>query len=1168
MPKFTDEQIERAKNIDVRTFLEQTEGFIFQQSGKYLKCRDPERTGQPSSLSIDTSLNRIFYNSVTGNRPLSAIDWCKDIKKMDFQSSIRLILGESPQGKMAEKPKYQQFTPQPKVDISKAFVLPEKTDKPTNVKAYLNRTRGIANHIINYCLKHDLIYQDIHKNAVFVGKDDNGQPKYAARRGTFTPDGKEPFKRDSAGSDKDFAFKLVGKDTETIYVTEAAIDALSLATLEDKFNGEWSHRNKTYISTGGAGIDNAIEQFCKTHTVKTINICFDNDEAGKNGMEKIMQKFRAMGYEVNDMRASLAHDYNDELTEFNKNPDFYPEPPLPIRAALDKTHERTDNMPEIDISVNENQETEKNEKEEHQQCLFSLEHHGEKVEYMSKTDNLFDILNAFATSEKPFVSMAEKGNIISNSKAAEIEQGDNFGFSANINIDENSLSLFNGEHLKVYPLDRIVGIVHEIANENLSSEEREKSLLHRLTEYSADTEHTTQFDNFINEDDIPPEPSDYYAQYGIPSEHKEHTVQSSENISFSQPETEQLSHTNEQALTSQSVTEQAISKSESINQETTSQKQPIEQHSIIFGNMAYNKIPDKEHIPNIDPLLSVNIFKRIQEENIAFSGKLTENGIIVAVSKENSQKVKSIIREETELLRQKEKHEHKLAPKDSVQQTNGESVSKKQIESNAPEPKLEEKKYEQSTPVTETVLEQMKSQDKMNLLLASMKDSQETRRANILDKIDSIDEKIQRHQERITKLNAKVADLETSLKTSYAFKRAFGNTAIGKLIDKSIEKKQAQIAKIREVKIPKREDKIRKQNLKKSKENIKLGKVNRKIDKIDKVQDFLNDISSKDGEERHRGFIKGLENLSDIHRETLENKSHTLTSKISDLTAQYNSPDISHRERLEIGKKINSLRVKSVTISEKIKGMDKLHSDLEDMKNGKFTEEQINNAVNKTSDKLSEKLENAENTENQSMIDSIIETSVQSGSEAISEVSAENIVEYEKIKPTLEREKIQEERQPDVTKDTEKQILIAVSVITGIDISELNRLPAEIKSDIIAEYQENNGNIPTEKLVEKICDIADIKPPETLKQSEPVMPKSEEKEKENPLRQIEDMLEENDNYFDGMLNNLPADKPKDKGEPLFSRSRVMSDEFKPTSEMSQDDTEQDKSKKKNHGISL
>ena len=331
MPKFTDEQVERAKNIDVRTFLEKTEGYVFQQHGRYLKCQNPEQTGQPSSLTVDTNLNRIFYNSETGKKPLSALDWCKEIRNLDFQSSMQLILGESPHGERAEKPKFHQHISEPINSVSKELNLPEKSDTSKNVYAYLTKTRGIPANIVNDCLKNGTIYQDERRNAVFVGYDDNKQAKYAARRGTFTPDGKEPFKRDCSGSDKKFAFKLEGKSTDTVYVAEAAIDALSLAALEDKFNGSGAYKEKTYISTGGAGIDNALEQFCKTHDVKTINICFDNDEAGKSGMENIMKKFREKGYEVNDMRATLAHDYNDELVKFNNDPKFYKEPPITVR---------------------------------------------------------------------------------------------------------------------------------------------------------------------------------------------------------------------------------------------------------------------------------------------------------------------------------------------------------------------------------------------------------------------------------------------------------------------------------------------------------------------------------------------------------------------------------------------------------------------------------------------------------------------------------------------------------------------------------------------------------------------------------------------------------------------------------------------------------------------
>lgn len=122
------------------------------------------------------------------------------------------------------------------------------------------------------------------------------------------------------------------------------------------------------------------------------------------------------------------------------------------------------------------------------------------------------------------------------------------------------------------------------------------------------------------------------------------------------------------------------------------------------------------------------------------------------------------------------------------------------------------------------------------------------------------------------------------------------------------------------------------------------------------------------------------------------------------------------------------------------------------------------------------------------------------------------------------------------------------AVITGVNISELNRLPQEIKADIIAEFQENNGNISTKQLAERICEIADIEPPEIIKPTEPEIKPLDSKEKENTSRELENMRE------------------AAKDEPLFSRSKVMSDEFKPTSEKSQEDI--DKSKDKKHNISI
>lgn len=84
--------------------------------------------------------------------------------------------------------------------------------------------RGIDYAIVQDCIADGTIYEsaDYH-NAVFVGKDESGTPKYAACRGTMGS-----FKRDASGSDKRYSFRLLAREpTSTVHLFEAAIDVLS-----------------------------------------------------------------------------------------------------------------------------------------------------------------------------------------------------------------------------------------------------------------------------------------------------------------------------------------------------------------------------------------------------------------------------------------------------------------------------------------------------------------------------------------------------------------------------------------------------------------------------------------------------------------------------------------------------------------------------------------------------------------------------------------------------------------------------------------------------------------------------------------------------------------------------------------------------------------------------
>lgn len=1155
MPKYTEEQIQKAKDIDVRTFLEQTEGYTFKQSGRYLKCENPEHTGQPSSLAIDTRMNRIFYNSVTGNRPLSAVDWCTIVNKMDFQSAMRLVLGENPQGERVAAPKFEPHRPVKNEEEKKEFHIPEKSPTISRLYAYLTKSRGISSHIVNDCINKGIVFQDQRNNAVFAGFDDDGNMKYAARRGTLTIEGVEPFKRDVAGSDKKFAFKMVGNNTDTIYVTEAAIDAMSLASLEDKFNGLGAFKNKTYISTGGAGMDKAIEQFCKTHDVKTINICFDNDEAGKNGMEKIMDKFRSLGYEVNDMRASLAHDYNDELIASNNNPDFYPEPPVTVSMPKKEINERNDIAMQNFDSPTADEST-------YTDTLSAQKQTEHIKEQVTQQDIHEQVPEEYEYYEPSFEEMAELwGEPVQNN-------------------------------------------YYDIETENLQEQQKQKG---NQAERNEDVIQNSNYEQSIMENTQSPESerNDYIMQYddSIPpmmssNEHYEPTPEEMAEVfgnpvsNNTQPITEAPTQNNNERNdvtmpNSMSPKQKPVEKQDQATPKQNNQQEQSSQNqrsATVVGNTPYKSIPDKVHM-RVDHSLTLNLANRLQEENISYSGRMDKNELVFAVSNKDKDRVSDIIKQEQEALRKKEEPEipvQPIEPKSSLSE-NPKTQSAQITQSSEPTA------VKQDTPeLTAETLEDKQPCERANSLLSSLREHHEKRRSDLQDKIEKINLKIQTRTDRIDKLNNKVKNLESTIKSFNAFTAVVkpDSVLLGKLANFMAENKERKLQMINDVKIPKHKDKIAHQKDKLAKAQIKLAKVERKIDKIDKVQNFLSSITSKDRDIRHKGFITGMENLTEVRAENLVSKMEKTSAKMEKLNAEYNQPDKSHRERYEIKQKYNDLSAKFKNMENKFEQYKGVSEKLKNM-----NDSQIDSSLEKTIAKLNERIEKMESNE-KGLINTIVEHSVEAGTEAINEVTQDKSLD--RVNPEITHERVPNERMS-VTEAKEQQILNAIAVATGIDISEMNRLPDEIKADIITEFQENSGNISSEKLTERICEIADIKLPENIKQPETIPEQDKKEEKENPLHHIEEIMEENPNYTnDGLLNNLPPEKENtrknekelssdepikhdeklkaetdSKDKPLFSREKIMSEEkYRPISSKSQEDIQRDKEKNRNKGVSL
>ena len=115
-----------------------------------------------------------------------------------------------------------------------------------------------------------------HHNAVFVGRDADGHPRYASCRGIH-----ETFRQDVAGAEKSFGFAHRGTDKQ-LMVFEAPIDLLSFIEL---FPKNWQQHN--YLSLGGVS-GKALRQFLSERPdVERVFLCLDADKAGEDACKRL-----------------------------------------------------------------------------------------------------------------------------------------------------------------------------------------------------------------------------------------------------------------------------------------------------------------------------------------------------------------------------------------------------------------------------------------------------------------------------------------------------------------------------------------------------------------------------------------------------------------------------------------------------------------------------------------------------------------------------------------------------------------------------------------------------------------------------------------------------------------------------------------------------------------
>ena len=302
--QFDPAVIEQARQIDLLSYLQRYEPGNLKRVAGNVYC-----TREHDSLKIS---NGKWYWWSRGFGGFSALDYLMKVREFSFVEAVQTLTGDM--GDWKPPP------PAVKKDEPKVLLLPPKNKDSDKVLQYLFG-RGIDYAIVQDCIADGTIYEsaDYH-NAVFIGKDESGTPKYAACRGTMGS-----FKRDASGSDKRYSFRLLAREpTSTVHLFEAAIDVLSYATYlkcERK-----DYRTANLLSLSGvyqpkkelaeSKIPIALTTFLNAHPqIKTIYLHLDNDKAGRlctAALKELLQK----DYKIVDAPPPVGKDVNDFLMSY------------------------------------------------------------------------------------------------------------------------------------------------------------------------------------------------------------------------------------------------------------------------------------------------------------------------------------------------------------------------------------------------------------------------------------------------------------------------------------------------------------------------------------------------------------------------------------------------------------------------------------------------------------------------------------------------------------------------------------------------------------------------------------------------------------------------------------------------------------------------------------
>lgn len=276
-----------------------------------------------------------------------------------------------------------------------------------------------------------------------------------------------------------------------------------------------------------------------------------------------------------------------------------------------------------------------------------------------------------------------------------------------------------------------------------------------------------------------------------------------------------------------------------------------------------------------------------------------------------------------------------------------------------------------------------KKSEKLLPFLNAKADNHQHRIASLNDKIAAREDKITASTDKIAKLTAKADRLED---TNKALKAMLGSIPFVKGM---IERNEAKIAKIREVKIPAQQEKITANKSKVAQLTAKRDKVQHKLDRVLSLNNVIKSFGIGANKERRQAFTEALGSFQKSSIACMTDKLNGLKEKRQALYEQYNAPETSAVDKLKIQDKINAMTEKIEALSDKI---DKVSAKAAEMN----SDHKVDEAIEETAETLA-KTADEEEVSMPDIADDVLGVSEKDERQALMSVEIFGEVRYFKV---------------------------------------------------------------------------------------------------------------------------------------------------------------------------